>query len=272
MFKKSRYKVLVFVGLITLILVFCLPKHTTGQIKVAIGSLFLPLFGLSRAANQITTQAGEAITSRAELLRQNEELRRTNELLRIQSDQNAAILLENNRLRQQLNWQKTTPWKDRLKRAHVIGRDPANWWQNITIDLGTTHGMKEDLPVMTDEGLVGRITSTGPLQSIVVLISSPECKVSGVIREQRELGVISGSASPINNSLVRLRHLPANSTVKPGMMVYSSGSGGVFPAGITIGKIAEDPRTMDLGQSGEARVKLTADLNALDEVWVLTMP
>ncbi len=272
MLNKAHFKALGFVGLLTIVLVFGLPRQTAAQFKLAIGSLFLPLFGLSRTANHLTREAGDALVSRGELLRLNEALRHTNAVLQLQGQQLAAVIAENDRLRAYYNWQRTTLWKDRLRLARVVARDPANWWQTISIDLGSLQGMREDLPVLSQEGLVGRIKSVSLTRSQVVLISDPGCKVSAAIEGTRELGVITGSASPINHTLVRLSHLASTTVIKPGQTVRTSGSGGVFPAGIHIGKIAEDPQAVYFGQSSEARVKLGADLNALDEVWVLTMP
>ena len=68
--------------------------------------------------------------------------------------------------------------------------------------------------------------------------------------------------------MVDLSFLPGNSGARPGQTVQTSGDGGVFRGGIAIGKIV-DVRTKDYGLSTEARVKLSADLSTLEEVWVM---
>ncbi len=269
MLNKAHYKALAAVGMLVLLLVLLLPRPMADRLKLAVGSLFLPLFGLGRTASQLTRDAGQALTSRAELIRQNEQLRHTNAVLQMQAQQTGAIFAENEQLRAHFNWQRATLWRDRLRLARVVARDPANWWQTVSIDLGSLQGVREDLPVVCESGLVGRIKSVGLVRSQVVLISDPACKVSAAIEGTHELGVISGSASPINQTLVRLSHLAGNTALKPGLMVRTSGSGGVFPAGIFIGRVAEDPQAVDFGQTSETRVKLGVDLNALEEVWVL---
>src|SRR3954471_6954673 len=99
MLRRSHYIALGLVGLLTLI-VLNLPTHTAGRIKLAIGSFFLPLFGLSRTAQQLTGEAGDALVPRAELLRQIDQLRRTNQQMQIRAMQGDAVLRENAQLRQ----------------------------------------------------------------------------------------------------------------------------------------------------------------------------
>ena len=71
MLKRSHYIALGIVVLLTLILLN-LPSHTAARLKLAIGSLFLPLFGLANSTDQLANKAGDAITTRTELLQQNE--------------------------------------------------------------------------------------------------------------------------------------------------------------------------------------------------------
>src|SRR6266699_1400220 len=74
-------------------------------------------------------------------------------------------------------WEQQHRWKSRLKLAHVITRDPANWWRTVQIDLGSRDGLRTNLTVLTTEGLVGRVHSVGFTRSQVVLVGDPNCKV-----------------------------------------------------------------------------------------------
>ena len=268
MLKRPHFIALGVVGLLAMV-ILNLPQHTAGRIKLAIGSLFLPLFGLSRSTHQVEKEAGDAATSRADLLRDNEALRRTNQLLQLTAAQNESLIRQNNELRQLYGWQLQSPWKDRLRLGRVVARDPANWWEVIYVDLGTRNGMQVDLPVLTADGyLVGRIASVGLTRSEVLLISNPNCKVSAQIEKTAETGIIKGAAGPLDNTLVALGLFAASSSAKPGEIVSTSDLS-IFPRGIRIGQIAEAPETTELG-SAEVRVKLFANLSGLEEVWVLT--
>ena len=146
-------------------------------------------------------------------------------------------------------------------------RDPANWWRTVQIDLGSRDGLRENLPVLTADGLVGRVSSVGLTRSQVVLIGDPNCRVSALVENPaHDIGVISASG-PLDNSLVELTYLSGNADLKPGQNVVTSGLGGIFPKGIPIGQIV-DAQPVEFGLYTEARVKLSANLGALEQVWV----
>ena len=196
----------------------------------------------------------------------NDGLRRENEQLRLQVMQAQETASENARLRQLVGWQRQKSWK--LKLARVVLREPANWWRTVQIDLGSRDGLRENLAVLTSDGLVGRTSSVSLMRSQVVLIGDPNCKVAALVQnETHDTGVI-GSAGPFDNSLVELSYLSRNANLKPGQNVVTSGLGGIFPAGISIGKIV-DSRPVEFGLYTEARVKLAANLGSLEQVWVM---
>ena len=127
MFKQKNYFAFGVVVLVV-VLLLSLPTRVTGRFKHAIGSWFLPLFGLAAAAQQLPADLADSVLPRHELLKQIDNLRRENQQLRSQAVQSAAIARENDQLHALLNWQKQAPWK--LKPARVIMRDPANWWRS----------------------------------------------------------------------------------------------------------------------------------------------
>ena len=177
----------------------------------------------------------------------------------------AAIARENDQLRTLLDWQRQAPWK--LKLANVVMRDPANWWRTVQIDLGSRDGIQTNQPVLTADGLVGRVSSVSFVSSQVVLIGDPNCRVSALVENAtHDMGVLT-AGGPLDTSLVELSYLASSANLKPGQNVLTSGLGGVFPKGIPIGKIV-DAQTIEYGLATEARVKLNANLGALEQVWV----
>ena len=268
MFRRPQYIFLSLVVLVALV-TLNLPNQTAARLKLAVGGLFLPLFGLAGAGQQTAARVSDAVLPRAELARQNELLRRENQQLRLQALQAGEIARENARLRQLFQWQEQSDWKSRLKLARIILRDPANWWRTVQIDLGSRDGVRTNLTVLTMDGcLAGRIESVSLTRSQVVLMGDPNCRVGALIQnETHDTGVI-GTSGPFDSSLVELSHLSRHANLKPGQDVVTSGLGGIFPAGIPIGKIV-DTRPVEYGLYTEARVKLAANLSGLEEVWVL---
>ena len=266
MFKKKRYILLAIVAVIAFVLLN-LPASTAARLRLAIGSQFLPFFGLAKVSRDAAGSTADLALSRSELIRQNEMLRRENQQLKMIGTQANQLGQENTRLRRIVGWENRMPW--RMKLARVVIRDPANWWSTVQIDLGSQHGIKPNMPVLTVDGLVGRVSAAGMTRSQVVLIGDPNCRVSAwVENEARDVGV-TGDASPLERDLVQLSYLARNAVVKPGQRVFTSNLGGTFPSGIPIGTVV-DARQIDYGLSTEARVRLSADLGALEEVWVIT--
>jgi len=265
MFKPKNYLALGAV-LIVAVVLLSLPTHVTSRLKRAVGSWFLPLFGLASAGQQLPADLADSVLPRRELLQQIDQLRRDNQQLKSQAVQTAAIARENDQLRTLLNWQKQAPWK--LKLAKVIMRDPENWWRTVQIDLGTRDGLRENLPVVTSSGLVGRISSVSFTRSQVVLIGDRNCRVSALVENPaRDMGVIVAGGT-LDTSLVDLTYLASSANLKPGQNVVTSGVGEIFPKGIPIGQVV-DARAVEFGLYTEARVRLCANLGSLEQVWVL---
>jgi rod shape-determining protein MreC len=265
MFKQKNYLALGAVVLVAIILL-SLPSRATARLKLSVGSWFLPLFGLAGAAQQLPADLADSVLSRRELLHQVDTLRRENQQLRSQAVQGVAIARENDQLRALFNWQRQSPW--RLKLANVVMRDPANWWRTVQIDLGTRDGLRDNLPVITDAGLVGRVSSVSLTRAQVILVGDPNCRVSALVENSaRDMGVLLAGGT-LDTSLVELTYLASSANLKPGQSVITSGLGGIFPKGIPIGEVV-DSRSVEYGLYTDARVKLNANLGSLEQVWVL---
>lgn len=268
MFKRKNYIALGIVALAA-VLLLSLPSRATSRLKLAIGSWFLPLFGLASGAQQLPADLADSVLPRRELLRQIDTLRREKEQFKIQQLQADATARENDQLRNLFGWQKQEPWK--LKLANVVTRDPANWWRTIEIDLGKRDGLVENLPVLTSDGLVGRVSAVSYTRSQVILIGDPNCRVSALVENPaHDVGILSASG-PLADSLSQLTYLSSGANLKSGQAVVTSGIGGIFPKGIPLGVVV-DARPVEFGLYTEARVKLSANPGALEQVWILTNP
>jgi rod shape-determining protein MreC len=265
MFKQKNYIALGIVA-VAAVLILSLPSSATARLKLALGSLFLPLFGLAGATQQLPSDLVNSVLPRRELLREIDNLRRENQELQAAKLQDTATAMENDQLRTLLGWERQQPWKFRL--AHVVTRDPANWWRTVEIDLGSRDGMNTNLPVLTTDGLVGRIWSVGYTRSQVILVGDPKCRVSALVEDPaQDTGILSASG-PLDSSLADLTYLSGTADVKPGQTVVTSGIGGVFPKGIPLGQIV-DAAPVNFGLYTQARVKLSANLGSLEDVLIL---
>src|SRR5450631_4334449 len=104
MFKQKNYLALGAVVFVAIVLL-SLPTSATARLKLAVGSWFLPLFGLANAGQQLPADLADSVLPRRELLKQIDNLRRENQQLKFLQLQSAAMARENDQLRALFNWQ-----------------------------------------------------------------------------------------------------------------------------------------------------------------------
>ncbi|NLG10292.1 MAG: rod shape-determining protein MreC [Coriobacteriaceae bacterium] len=118
--------------------------------------------------------------------------------------------------------------------ARVISRSADTWNRILTIDKGSSSGLRVGMPVLSANGLLGQIESVSQFSSTVRLITDSQSGVAAFLQSSRTEGIVSGSAE----GLVYLSYIPLTATVQPGDVVVTSGAGGVYPKGIAIGEVA----------------------------------
>jgi rod shape-determining protein MreC len=255
--------------LVLLLTVICLnlSQDSTARLKRIFSSFFIPLFSLQKGTEQIGDFITDNSTPRKILLQELQDLKQTNQVLHLRLAQNQNLILENENLRKQLKLVPKREWNPRLTR--VVGRDPANWWHSALIDLGSTDGIKIDMPVLATEGLVGRVQEVHPHRSRVALLGDPACRISVTVKATGESGVLNaGGGTVFDPAMVDLLFLPASTEARPGDTLFTSGLGEIFPRGILVGKLlAVEPAIGALTTT--AQVKLSVNPSKLNEVWVL---
>jgi len=265
MLRKPHFVLLLAVSLAVLVLLG-LPASARSKVRLAFGSLFLPLFGLASTAQAVGERVGTTVTPRSVLAARLRELEDENRTIRVALMESEAAVRENERLRQMVGYPARNRW--RLRPARVIGRDPSSWWQAVHLDVGAGDGVITNLAVLAPEGLVGRVAEVGPSTCRVVLIGDPNCPVSAALAESRETGIVKGaSAGEFRGAVVDLSYLSRDAVVRPGQKVVTSGQGGIYPPGILVGEVI-DSRMVEAGIYLEARVRLAVALAAIDHVWV----
>ena len=98
-----------------------------------------------------------------------------------------------NRLRHALNYRERSVFK--LVPAEIVARDSSTWWRTVTINRGKEDGIEGDMPVVTDEGLVGKTTTVSNNISVVLLVSDENCKVAARSKERASRELFRANAS-----------------------------------------------------------------------------
>lgn len=256
----------IFVVLIlALVLAWLILDQTdaSNPIRNAVSYVISPVqFALERLVRPVRQALG-GVSEWFSLRTDNEALREENLSLRNQIVLLEEARLENETLRQQLDFKSAVPSYTLLP-AEVIGRDPSNLLQYLIIDRGSDDGIALAMPVLTAEALVGRISEVSAHSAKVMLISDPSSSVSCLIQRTRATGVVQGYP---DNELVML-YIPQGDTVAPGDMVLTSGLGGNFPKRLVVGQV-ESVTSSDVDMFQEAKVEPAVSLADLEMVMVL---
>lgn len=151
--------------------------------------------------------------------------------------------------------------------ATVIARNPDQWEEKIILNKGSSSGVKENMAVMTAQGLIGKVLLTTPFNSTVELVSTqnPNYRVSAMVLggEKDVFGLIEGYDTERRELL--LKRIDAAIDIKVGQQVVSSGLGGIFPKGIVVGEITE-VAIDEFGLTKLAYIKPAADFSLLNHV------
>jgi rod shape-determining protein MreC len=217
-------------------------------------------------------------------------LRRENEALQVEVDRLRSLVVglketqdENRTLRDQLGFSQANPAYDLLP-AQVIGRDPDNFVQTIVIDKGTRDGIREGKVVVAAgavqlpagqnssvsgtqtviQGLVGRVIEAGPNYARVLLISDPSSAVNVYAQGTKAEGLLAGQG---RGNMV-LQYVRQGEQLLSGAVLLSSGLGGLYPRGLSVGVISE-VQTKDQATFQTATVVPLVDLATLSIVFVI---
>jgi len=223
-----------------------------------------------RFARAIDSTEGIVRTFRQsrELERRNKELEDLVAKLMVENVCLKEVEAENERLRQLLNFAYAHPACDFTAaevKGRVVGYDPSNLLRYLIIGLDSNHGVKKGMPVVTERGLVGRITEVGPNWAKVMLIIDPSSSVNALIQSSRATGVVEGQAG----GRLLMKYIPQGEEVNVGDIVLTSGLGGNFPKGLIIGQVTAVQRS-DVEMFQQANVRPTVDFNKLEVVLVVT--
>jgi rod shape-determining protein MreC len=188
-------------------------------------------------------------------------LEKENREMRARLNQINEVTLQNQRLR------KLLAFVDDLDRAalpaQVIGEDVTPWARTIVIDKGSRSGLRQGLPVVASDGVVGRVIKTSSYSSRVLLITDPSSAVAALVQDTRSRGILRGHGERLS-----VEYMEHDATLQPGDLLVTSGMGGIFPKGLPLARVVFASQDhFDLFQRIEAVP--TADFSRLEEVLVI---
>lgn len=198
------------------------------------------------------------------LRQENIQLRAENSQLQAQIVELQQQLAETNVLSALVDFARANP-ENRYQAAAVIARDPSPFLNYVIINRGSDDGMRRGMPVVTQEGLIGRIEAVTAGAARVQLITDPASSVNVRLEPSEAQAVLRGQ---ITGELM-LEMIPQDANVQPGDIVLTSGLGGGYPQNILIGQITSvRAREQDIFQN--APIQTVIDFSRINIVLVIT--
>jgi len=234
---------------------------------------FTLLSSVQKGVSAVASGVGDTFNAIHELARLREENRELTERLKnyeILQRNNTDIRKENERLKEQLDFSLT--FQEKNYPAEIIGRNPDSLYSAFTINKGTKHGIRKNMPVLAVQGgivgLVGKVVTVGSLTSLVMPIYDSKCSVSARIQNTRDLGLVTGQGNPdlpLQMQYIRKRVAPE---LNFGDVIVTSGENDNYMRDVQIGTISKIT-VLDYNSSLNIEVTPIIDFSRLENVIVV---
>lgn len=227
--------------------------------------------GASRAfqpVRDLVGGTGDIFTAKS----QNKKLKKELAATRTELAQAQTAIRDNQQLRALVNLPRTAgfPATPRVT-GRVIWKSPTAWYSTIEIDIGRSDGVRVDQPVITGDGLIGKVSEVTGGTAVVTLITDASSAVSAEIEPDGASGVVKPSVGDPND--MQVEFIQKGKSVTTGQSVVTSGfaSGqleSIFPRGIPIGRVTR-VSTDELELYRTVHIQPYADFRKIDYVQVL---
>jgi rod shape-determining protein MreC len=222
---------------------------------------------VERVTHAVGSGAGHAWSDYIDLRhvrQQNKELQQQLARMRIEEAAISEDALEGRRLQAMLGFRES--YVGSTVAAQVIGASGSEQTHMLTIDKGSRDGLRPDMAVITQNGVVGKLRDVFPATSEVLEINDPSSGAGVLLATTRIRAILRGTLT----GRVQIGNLTADSRIQPGEQVLTSGGDQVYPRGLPVGvveSIAADP---DHQPYTAIRVRPAVDLDRVEEVLVIT--
>ena len=266
--KFGKKHIIIFSCVTVLVLIVAAVSFKTGNCTVsnAVGMVLSPVQSVCSSVVNGAKRFVTNIASSGKNAKENEKLKGEIAALNDQLRMLEGYKAENDRLRALIDLKEARTDFDCVG-ANVIGKKTDELHSIITLDKGTKDGIKENAVVFVPEGLVGVVSEAGLNYCKVKTIFDAESSVSAICLRSGDMGIVEPSGFFASSGKCSMNYIARSAKTVVGDVIETSGTGGIFPRGIIIGKIAEikeDSRNLTLS----AVIKTDVDIYKLDSVLV----
>jgi rod shape-determining protein MreC len=194
--------------------------------------------------------------------RENQRLKAEADQMRLEHAREEEDARQARRIRALLGFKEQ--WIDTTVAAQVIGTSGSESSRLLYLDKGSKDGIKPDMPVITPDGVAGKVLTVYGDTAQVLLINDPTSGVGALLVSSRLQGVAKGTS----NGELQLNYIMGDETVQTGEKLVTSGGDRVFPKGLPLGTVTKVSMGRNLFL--DIKIKPAVDLNRLEEVLVIT--
>lgn len=190
------------------------------------------------------SKAADAVSGFVSVFTEYDKLKAENEELRAELDEKEALEHQNEVITEENEWLKTYLKVKQdfptllMTDASIISRESGNYATVLTLNRGSVHGIKRNMPVITADGVFGHVSELGLDWCRVVSIVETASSLSAQTDRTKVPGVVEGDQLLRADGLCRMTYIDADADIKVGDKVLTGGNGTIYPAGLVIGTIS----------------------------------
>ena len=259
-----------FIALFVISLLILVFRSATAMQAVAVAGtqVLVPVQRVLAETGVTTNRFFQAIGELDQLRADNAQLRASNDKLTLENARLAEAAIAAQQGAKLGTAQRTLPY--RTITAPVIARDPSGVLKTIVIGVGTDQGVKIDQVVLSEQGVVGRVSEVGTNYAKVILVTDSSSSVSALVQTSRASGIVRGQ---YGDTLV-MEWILQSDPVKQGDVIVTAGLGlgnelrSLYPKGLVIGTVVDVTRA-EVSAYQRAVVAPAVDLRKLENVLVI---
>lgn len=216
------------------------------------------------AGNQLWTSLTGSFQDRFRLAQENSRLQQEVSLLSLRNDHLLHLAEENDHLRELLKMRQHDPSAIRWVPAEVVEREPSEWFHLVTLNQGSSAGIRKHSVVITAEGLVGQVVMVRQDSCDALLLTDTSANAGAFVPRTHDVGYVQGTG---HEELI-LSFFSPDHGVKVGDIVVSSPFSALYPSGLLLGHVSEIVRDNRTG-TRTAIVRPAVSFNKLETAFLI---
>lgn len=265
----NRYRILLISLILCLVSLHLASTNTmltggTAMIKSAIDTAVKPIQTAVQNTQNSVAEAWQDYVYLVGIKGENERLTAEMNLLREENNLLREELGQSARLKELLAFKEKSPLS--TEAASILGYGGGSGWtKTLTLNKGSGDGISVDMPLLSAEGIIGRVINVSGSSSTALLLMDPRSSIDVIVQRTRVKGIAQGDGA----DGLRLKYVTNLDDVQAGDTLVTAGISGVFPKGIMVGEV----RAVTMGDDNffkSIEVKPAAEMKRLEEVLIVT--